>query len=89
MTALRKMNTNQLRDLAVSMGANRKRLYGTSKDSLILRIQKMSDIQEAIRFYKKGIALLEGREEEAQKTLKEAYKEELARLEEGLAKYTA
>lgn len=33
-----KMNTNQLRDLAVSLGADRKKLYGTSRQSLILII---------------------------------------------------
>lgn len=33
-----KMNTNELRELAVSLGADRKRLYGTSKTSLIIII---------------------------------------------------
>lgn len=37
---LSKMNTNQLRDLAVQLGADRKRLYGTSKQALILLISK-------------------------------------------------
>ena len=36
--SLKSMNTNQLRELAVSMGAERKRLYGTSKQAIILII---------------------------------------------------
>ena len=36
--SLSKMNTNELRDLAVSLGADRKKLYGTSKQALILII---------------------------------------------------
>lgn len=36
--SLSRMNTNELRDLAVELGADRKKLYGTSKQSLILRI---------------------------------------------------
>lgn len=36
-----KMNTNQLRDYAVSLGADRKRLYGTSRQALILTIRKL------------------------------------------------
>lgn len=36
--SLSKMNTNELRDLAVELGADRKKLYGTSKQSLILTI---------------------------------------------------
>ena len=39
--SLSKMNTNQLRELAVSLGADRKRLYGTSKQALILTVQKL------------------------------------------------
>lgn len=38
---LSKMNTNQLRELAVSLGADRKRLYGTSKQALVLTVQKL------------------------------------------------
>ena len=38
---LSKMNTNQLRDLAVALGANRKELYGTSKTALIIIIDKL------------------------------------------------
>lgn len=33
--SLSRMNTNELRDLAVELGADRKKLYGTSKQSLI------------------------------------------------------
>jgi hypothetical protein len=32
------MNTNELRDIAVSLGADRKKLYGTSKQALMLTI---------------------------------------------------
>ena len=39
--SLSKMNTNQLRDLAVSLGADRKKLYGTSKQSLIFIIHEL------------------------------------------------
>lgn len=39
--SLSKMNTNELRDLAVELGADRKKLYGTSKQSLILTIDRL------------------------------------------------
>lgn len=39
--SLSKMNTNELRDLAVSLGADKKKLYGTSKQSLIAIINKL------------------------------------------------
>lgn len=39
--SLSKMNTNQLRELAVSLGADRKRLYGTSKQALIIIIGEL------------------------------------------------
>lgn len=38
---LSKMNTNELRELAVSLGADRKKLYGTSKQTIILMIHKL------------------------------------------------
>lgn len=38
--SLSRMNTNELRDLAVELGADRKKLYGTSKQSLILTIDR-------------------------------------------------
>lgn len=38
---LRKMNTNELRDIAVSLGADRKKLYGTSKQALMLTIDQL------------------------------------------------
>lgn len=41
-----KMNTNQLRDYAVSLGAERKRLYGTSRQALILTISKLEKNKE-------------------------------------------
>lgn len=39
--SLSKMNTNELRDLAVSLGADRKKLYGTSRQSLIVIISSL------------------------------------------------
>lgn len=39
--SLSKMNINELRDLAVELGADRKKLYGTSKQSLILTIDRL------------------------------------------------
>lgn len=39
--SLSKMNTNQLREMAVSLGADRKKLYGTSKQALVLTVQKL------------------------------------------------
>lgn len=36
-----KMNINELRELAVSLGAERKRLYGTSRMALLLIIQDL------------------------------------------------
>ena len=39
--SLSRMNTNELRDLAVELGADRKKLYGTSKQSLILTIDRL------------------------------------------------
>ena len=40
--SLSRMNTNELRGLAVELGADRKKLYGTSKQSLILRKEAAS-----------------------------------------------
>lgn len=37
---LNAMNTNELRDLAVELGFDRKKLYGTSKQALIIMIQR-------------------------------------------------
>lgn len=36
-----KMNTNELRELAISLGADRKKLYGTSRQALIIIIDKL------------------------------------------------
>lgn len=36
-----KMNTNELRELAVSLGADRKKLYGTSRQSILLIISQL------------------------------------------------
>lgn len=83
-TALSKLNTNQLRDLAVEMGADRKTLYGTSKQALILKVQKLSEEftrkQNLIRGYKEGIAALADATEGPQLELRKAYETELARL---------
>lgn len=38
--SLSSMNTNQLRELAVELGFDRKKLYGTSKQALIIMISK-------------------------------------------------
>lgn len=43
---LSKMNTNQLREYAVSLGADRKRLYGTSKESMKIIISKLEREQK-------------------------------------------
>lgn len=43
---LSKMNANQLRELAVSLGADRKVLYGTSKQALILTVQKLQKVEK-------------------------------------------
>lgn len=45
--SLSRMNTNELRDLAVELGADRKKLYGTSKQSLILTIDRLRKRQPA------------------------------------------
>ena len=37
---LSSMNTNELRDLAVELGFDRKKLYGTSKQALIIMIHR-------------------------------------------------
>lgn len=39
--SLHEMNTNELRDLAVSLGADKNKLYGTSKQALIVIIDKL------------------------------------------------
>ena len=36
-----RMNTNQLREYAVSLGADRKRLYGTSRQSMLIIISRL------------------------------------------------
>lgn len=41
-TSLSSMNVNQLRDIAVSLGADRKKLYGTSKTALIMVIGNLT-----------------------------------------------
>lgn len=39
--SLSKMSVNELREVAVSLGAERKRLYGCSKQALIVVINKL------------------------------------------------
>ena len=41
MKKISKMNTNELREFAVSLGADKKRLYGTSRQALIIIIDKL------------------------------------------------
>ena len=41
-----KMNTNQLREYAVSLGADRKRLYGTSRQTMLIIINQLKKQQE-------------------------------------------
>ena len=36
-----KMNTNELRELAVGLGADRKKLYGTSRQCILLTISQL------------------------------------------------
>lgn len=40
MRALSQLNTKELREIAAELGANKKRLYGTSKQALIIIINK-------------------------------------------------
>lgn len=51
--SLSSMNTNQLRELAVELGFDRKKLYGTSKQALIIMISRAernaNRMAEAIR----------------------------------------
>ena len=44
---LSKLNTNELREIAVAAGADRRRLYGTSKQALIVIINGLEDKKEA------------------------------------------
>lgn len=36
-----KMNVNQLREYAASLGADKKKLYGTSRQALMITIRKL------------------------------------------------
>lgn len=53
--SLKRMNTNQLRNIAVAMGAERKRLYGTSKQSMILIIFDLEKGGKEIPYEQAGI----------------------------------
>lgn len=44
---LSKLNTNELREIAVAAGADRKKLYGTSKEALIIIINRLQKKEEA------------------------------------------
>ena len=46
--SLWKFDCNALRDFAVELGADRKRLYGTSKQSLILKIHELEKARESV-----------------------------------------
>lgn len=46
MKSLVKMNVNELRDIAVELGADRRRLYGTSKQALIVAIDDLRRKQQ-------------------------------------------
>ena len=37
----RKLNTNELREIAVSLGADKKKLYGTSRTALVVIIDNL------------------------------------------------
>lgn len=37
----RKLNTNELREIAVSLGADKKKLYGTSRTALVIIIDNL------------------------------------------------
>ena len=41
MKKISKMNVNELRELAVSLGADRKKLYGTSRQAMVIIIDKL------------------------------------------------
>ena len=46
MRNLSKMSINELRDTAVALGADRKKLYGTSKQSIIFTINKLREAKQ-------------------------------------------
>ena len=41
---LSKMNTNQLREIAVALGADRKTTYGTSRQAMIIKIGQLKKL---------------------------------------------
>lgn len=45
MKPISKMNVNELRELAVSLGADRKKLYGTSRMSLMIIVDQLKKKQ--------------------------------------------
>lgn len=44
--SLSKMTANELRDMAASLGADKKKLYGTSKQSLIITIHELQNAKQ-------------------------------------------
>lgn len=56
-TSLHKLSMDELREKAVALGANKRQLYGTSKDSLIITISRLErlggsrflQLQDAVR----------------------------------------
>ena len=47
MTRKAKMNTNELREMAVALGADRKRLYGTSRQAMLIVISNLEKQAQA------------------------------------------
>ena len=45
-SGLSKKNTNELREIAVSLGADKRKLYGTSKQALIIKIHQLMRSKE-------------------------------------------
>ena len=50
---MRYMNTNQLRDMAAELGADKKKLYGTSKDTIKNVVYDLLKNGENSRYYSK------------------------------------
>lgn len=46
MKALSKMNVNELREIAVNLGADRKKLFGTSRQALVIIISQLEKTAE-------------------------------------------
>jgi L-cysteine desulfidase len=80
-TSKSRMNTNQLREYAVSLGADRKRLYGTSRQAMLLIISDLEKQQKATAEHRKGadsmkVTIKVNGKKISQKKAKELYGEE-------------